>query len=181
MPPAGGGEGGCPASVTARGSGTSEPDRRWRKDTEERTPTAIYEWRGQVQCAPPPSAALLRGHLRQKGTEPAVLPRRASSVGRRSASSPPAGPIPPSAHPAAVPGSSGGGGGKRRGSGRVSQPALPPAGRRALGYPCALTATLCGHRVTQTSRRTLTVPPLSLQGVRNPQGSIGAIWFIDFF
>lgn len=53
MPPAGGGGRGCPASVTARGSGTSEPDRRWRKDTEERTPTAIYEWRGRVQLRTP--------------------------------------------------------------------------------------------------------------------------------
>lgn len=61
-----------------------------------------------------------------------------------------------------------------------ARPALPPAGGRALGYHCAVSGTLCDHRVIHTSRKTFTVFPLSLQSVRNPQGSIGAIWFIDY-
>lgn len=162
--------GGAAASekaAAARAGGTSEPDRRRLKDPGQRHPRRRFTKKngeGRSSSASPLSAALLLGDPRAGERERAG---GGFPDGSRSASSPPASPIPPSPHPAAVAASSGGGSGKSQRSA-----GSPPraASSRALGYPCAVSG------VTQTSRNT----PLSLQGVRNPQGSVGAIWFIDY-
>lgn len=133
-----------------------------RKIRRRDTPAAIYEEkrRAQVQLRMPAlGGPAPRGPPAGRGGGRGWFPCSGGFVRRRAAPSPPASPIPPSPHPAAVAGSSGGGDGKRQGSGRVPHPALPPAGGRALGYPCAATGAVCGHRVTQTSRKRLTSVP----------------------
>lgn len=134
-----GAAGGCPASDTSRVGGTSEPDRRWQKEPEERTSAAIYEekWRGQVQLRIP----AIGGDPRAggKGRKPGVAsppPRLRRAPLRLFPARQP--------HPALTASCRGDGILWRRrreapGIGPGPLPALAPAGGRALGYPCAVT------------------------------------------